>query len=189
MTSLARRLKSARLAANLGVNELSQKAGVGNGVVSRIENGKNKGTPETIATLASTLDVSLDWLWRGKGDGPPLVEEEPAAEEIDDEFAARYPNLATVLDLAIEKGVSPAIIRNARRAALKSDSDRPAAVWWAMLQDVIALEKKMDADLAAGKDISPKLDEAAAREEDPPESTETPPPAPPKPRVPKRSKK
>lgn len=152
-------------------------------IVSRVrEKPDSDIETDTLRKLARAGGVSAAWLagedgtWEDPGtwgDGGAWAGRK--VEATDDDFASRYPNLAIVLDLALEKGVSPAIIRNARRAALKSDTDRSTEDWWKMLRDVIALEKQMDADLAAGKDVSPKLDEDAAREEDPPSA---PPPQP-----------
>jgi transcriptional regulator with XRE-family HTH domain len=41
---------------------LEFKAGIGQGYLSDLENGRRSGTPETIAKLAEALNVPVEWL-------------------------------------------------------------------------------------------------------------------------------
>ncbi len=41
---------------------LEFKTGIGQGYLSDLENGRRAGTPETLAKLASALDVPLEWI-------------------------------------------------------------------------------------------------------------------------------
>jgi hypothetical protein len=56
------RLKAIRKWRRLGRSELAHKAGIGQGYLSDLAGRRRKGTPETIARLASVLDVPAIWL-------------------------------------------------------------------------------------------------------------------------------
>lgn len=74
--TLGQRLKSARERANLGTNELTRRAGISAGVVTRLEQGKGKRPGhEVLAKLASVLGVRPDWLATGEGSPEPNMME------------------------------------------------------------------------------------------------------------------
>jgi len=56
------RLKAIRKWRGLTQLDVAERAQVGQGYLSELENGQKRGTSETIAALASVLDVPLDWL-------------------------------------------------------------------------------------------------------------------------------
>jgi DNA-binding XRE family transcriptional regulator len=56
------RLKAVRAWRGETQSSLCARAGLGQGYLSDLENGRRAGTPETIAKLAQALDVPLDWL-------------------------------------------------------------------------------------------------------------------------------
>ncbi|WP_420889291.1 S24 family peptidase [Cupriavidus gilardii] len=66
MKTIAERLKSARLAAQLSQEALAKKVGVSQGLIGQIEGGRNQGSKH-VAALARALDVSADWLSTGTG--------------------------------------------------------------------------------------------------------------------------
>lgn len=67
--SIGARLREAREEKALGSNQLCELAGVGDGVVSRIEQGKlGKGPGGVLKKLAKALAVREDWLLYGTGE-------------------------------------------------------------------------------------------------------------------------
>lgn len=69
--TLHARLQVARKAKELSTRELDARAGLAPGHVWQIESGRKAGIEvETASRLADALDVTLDWLVRGLGDGP-----------------------------------------------------------------------------------------------------------------------
>lgn len=66
MKTIGERLKEARHAANLSQEALARRAGVTQGLIGQIENGRNKGSKHA-AALARALNVSADWLESGTG--------------------------------------------------------------------------------------------------------------------------
>lgn len=72
------RLKDARLRAGLTQEELGQRAGVSQRLLSAIERGYRTGTLQRWQEIAKALNVSVTW----------LTEDEPVAEVEDDGAAA-----------------------------------------------------------------------------------------------------
>jgi transcriptional regulator with XRE-family HTH domain len=65
--TLGERLKATRLEMKLGTNELTRRAGISNGVVTRLEKNQGKRPGHDIlARLAGALGVRVDWLVRGE---------------------------------------------------------------------------------------------------------------------------
>lgn len=63
MNALGKRLKLARVARDLTIQQLSALSGVGINQISRLENGEKPGVRvDTLAALAAPLEVSLDHL-------------------------------------------------------------------------------------------------------------------------------
>jgi transcriptional regulator with XRE-family HTH domain len=63
MHALGKRLKLARIARDLTIQQLSALSGVGINQISRLENGDKPGVRvDTLAALAGPLEVSLDHL-------------------------------------------------------------------------------------------------------------------------------
>jgi DNA-binding XRE family transcriptional regulator len=56
------RLKALRRWRGLSQSALAAKAGVGQGYLSDIENGRRAGAPETLARLARALDAPAKWV-------------------------------------------------------------------------------------------------------------------------------
>lgn len=79
MDSFSSRLKFAREARGLSQLELANTIGVDPIVISRYERGKISPHMARAEGLADALTVSLDWLIRGHGDGPPSRECQPPA--------------------------------------------------------------------------------------------------------------
>ncbi len=63
--SLASRLKTARKAAGLTQEQLAQAAGVSQGAIQKVENGKSH-RPRKIKKIADVLGVSPSWLLLGE---------------------------------------------------------------------------------------------------------------------------
>lgn len=59
-------LRKLRKENNLTMKQLAQMVGVAEGTISLYETGKRFPGPETLCALADALDVSLDYLVRGK---------------------------------------------------------------------------------------------------------------------------
>ena len=69
--TIGARITVAREAAGLTQRELAERAGLTQHVsVSRYERGVARPDLETAARLARALEVSLDWLATGQGQGP-----------------------------------------------------------------------------------------------------------------------
>lgn len=66
---LAARLRAARDTAGLSTRALSHRAGLSESMVALIERGKDVRA-SSIAKLAVTLGVTMDWLYCGVGDRP-----------------------------------------------------------------------------------------------------------------------
>jgi DNA-binding transcriptional regulator YiaG len=56
------RLKAIRRWRKIKQNDLARQCGIGQGYLSDLESRRRAGSPETIAALATSLDVPLDWL-------------------------------------------------------------------------------------------------------------------------------
>ncbi|ANS32268.1 hypothetical protein R1CP_38865 (plasmid) [Rhodococcus opacus] len=56
------RLRAARMAADLGVRELSRRVGISASMLSQIENGRTEPSVATLYSLVSALSISLDEL-------------------------------------------------------------------------------------------------------------------------------
>src|SRR5207237_10239517 len=70
MNALGKRLKLARVARDLTIQQLSALSGVGINQISRLENGEKPGVRvDTLAALAVPLEVSIDHLV-GRSDAP-----------------------------------------------------------------------------------------------------------------------
>jgi transcriptional regulator with XRE-family HTH domain len=69
--TLAERLRWAREAGGLSARELSRLSGCAESHVGHLERG-DKASPAitTIAAIADSLGVSIDWLYRGSGKRP-----------------------------------------------------------------------------------------------------------------------
>ena len=80
MTTLALRIKKARLSAGLTQKALAEKAGVEQPVISQLETGKNLKSA-FLATIAIACGVSAIWLATGKGEMKPLAIEPSNVEE------------------------------------------------------------------------------------------------------------
>jgi transcriptional regulator with XRE-family HTH domain len=76
-----RRLKAARQLAGLNQKQLSERLGVHQAFLSRVEKGLNDGTVDFWREAAEVLDVSLDYLL-GKAPSPPPREEAQGAKPI-----------------------------------------------------------------------------------------------------------
>jgi transcriptional regulator with XRE-family HTH domain len=59
---LGRNIKNVRVKKKMSQGDLCRKSGIDRGYMSAIENGKNNITIETLAKIASALDVSPDKL-------------------------------------------------------------------------------------------------------------------------------
>jgi len=71
MPEIAERLRRARQIRGLSRRGLSLQASLAQAVVGRIERGDvAEPSVTTLAKLSAALDVSLDWLVRGEGEGP-----------------------------------------------------------------------------------------------------------------------
>ena len=68
---LASRLKRHRMSLGLTQLELAEKAGIPYQVINRLEHGRQSLYVERLVTLATTLNVSLDYLV-GRTDDPTL---------------------------------------------------------------------------------------------------------------------
>lgn len=67
-STLAERIRSARMETGLSMRELARFAGVDVGYISRIENGKNDNLgSEKARLIASALKVAVEWLLTGQG--------------------------------------------------------------------------------------------------------------------------
>jgi transcriptional regulator with XRE-family HTH domain len=64
---LPRRFTEERERADLAVTVLEDRAGVGRGTVSRLEDGSRVPTAENLFRLARELNVNLHWLITGEG--------------------------------------------------------------------------------------------------------------------------
>ena len=67
LTSFGHRLRALRREYLLTQKEVREIAGLSAAFYSDLENGKQQPSATTLASLADTFDVSMDWLWRGKG--------------------------------------------------------------------------------------------------------------------------
>lgn len=71
LETLAGRLRFARSRAGVSARALGRKAGLGARTVAMLEQGvRPDPRRSTIEALAKALDVKLDWLLLGKGQGP-----------------------------------------------------------------------------------------------------------------------
>lgn len=69
--TLGQRVRRAREARSLPVNDLDRAIGSSPGYVSRIENDRFASVgSDKLIRIADVLGVSLDWLMRGDGQGP-----------------------------------------------------------------------------------------------------------------------
>lgn len=69
--TIGQRVRRAREAKQLHVNDLDREIGSSPGYVSRVENDQfNSVGSDKLIRMAEVLDVSLDWLMRGEGTGP-----------------------------------------------------------------------------------------------------------------------
>lgn len=79
MTTFSSRLKAARKARGLSQVELASRVGVDPIVISRYERAVMGPSLRRAEALAGALDVTLDWLIAGTGEGPALEEPISAA--------------------------------------------------------------------------------------------------------------
>ncbi|OGI30659.1 MAG: hypothetical protein A2287_04680 [Candidatus Melainabacteria bacterium RIFOXYA12_FULL_32_12] len=78
---IGNRLKQARETRGIKtIKELSQKSGVSEGTISKIENNLQDAKTETINLLNEILKANLNWLLNGEG--PMLIEEQPECKQI-----------------------------------------------------------------------------------------------------------
>ncbi|WP_133511301.1 helix-turn-helix domain-containing protein [Candidatus Thiosymbion oneisti] len=67
MNTFGGRVANARGRVKLRQTELAERVGVTPGAINKIESGETKGAkPSTLAALARTLGVSMEWLATGK---------------------------------------------------------------------------------------------------------------------------
>jgi len=66
--ALGQRIRQRRTELNWTQDALAQKAGISNGFLSDLENGKRGVSAETLLDLARVLGVSLDYLMTGSAD-------------------------------------------------------------------------------------------------------------------------
>lgn len=94
------RLREEREARGIGSNELCLLAGIGEGAVSRVEQGKLGTRPSgTIKKLAQALGLNEDWLLYGVGEKHVAPLPDGAAPRIDQDPA--WPKIrATVISVA-----------------------------------------------------------------------------------------
>jgi len=69
----AQRLKALRVQKNLSQQELAEKAGLSNILVSRYERGVSRPAADKLKQIADTLEVSTDYLLEGKEEGGTRV--------------------------------------------------------------------------------------------------------------------
>jgi transcriptional regulator with XRE-family HTH domain len=67
---LGERIRTRRRDLSLSQDSLAKAAGVNQTTLSRWERGEVP-IAESLRAIADTLDVSIDWLLTGEGDGPP----------------------------------------------------------------------------------------------------------------------
>lgn len=68
--TLGNRLRAARTNANLTLDDLRKKTGLSKGFLSDLENDKRNPSASNVCLLSDNLDVSVEWLLRGKHDNP-----------------------------------------------------------------------------------------------------------------------
>lgn len=73
-TTMAERLRWARICAGLTGSALAERAGITPATISRLEHSKVEATARTLHALASALGVPMAWIWIGEGN-PPDPEE------------------------------------------------------------------------------------------------------------------
>jgi transcriptional regulator with XRE-family HTH domain len=78
--SICVRLRDARLARGLTLEQLAHLAGITGAAVSYIENGKTVPRADTIERLARALNVPRSWLAFGDGRKPELIKPRRAAD-------------------------------------------------------------------------------------------------------------
>ncbi|SFX65925.1 Transcriptional regulator, contains XRE-family HTH domain [Thermoactinomyces sp. DSM 45891] len=59
---LGKRLKEARLNADMLQREVAEKIGIGHAAISQYEKGNRNPDPETLSKIANLYGVSVDWL-------------------------------------------------------------------------------------------------------------------------------
>jgi transcriptional regulator with XRE-family HTH domain len=145
VSTLGQRLRQARERAGLGVNELTRKAGVSQGVVTRIEQHQSKHTEAvTLQKLAQALGVTHEWLVDGGGGArePRGAAREPrgAAQDPRVELDDRYPNRLKAAEFA--RGQLPdAVIEQVLAEQLQADVD-PDPIWWLDRMRLLAGQEK-----------------------------------------------
>lgn len=78
MSTLAERIRTARVAAGKKQWEVAQHLGIDRVNVTQWESGQTKPEASRFPELAEFLGVSLDWLMRNAGKGPPPEMQRPA---------------------------------------------------------------------------------------------------------------
>lgn len=76
--SVGARIRSARSVRGLGSRALDRAAGLREGHVAMIEGRAGDIEGQTAAAIAKALDVSLEWLLSGEGEGPKAAPEPPS---------------------------------------------------------------------------------------------------------------
>jgi DNA-binding XRE family transcriptional regulator/quercetin dioxygenase-like cupin family protein len=82
--NLGRRLRQARLDANLSLREMARQLGVSASFVSQLENGKSQPSVATLYSLSQLLGVSIDRLFEIQDPASPMSAQ-PAAPTVADD--------------------------------------------------------------------------------------------------------
>lgn len=92
---VAERIRSARAAADLGVDELAAQLGVQVGTIEEWESGRSMPSGHRLSRLAGLLGVSLSWLVVGHGVEP--IERDQAISELRNAIASTRTQLNDAL--------------------------------------------------------------------------------------------
>ncbi|MCP5107160.1 MAG: helix-turn-helix domain-containing protein [bacterium] len=68
MLETGKRLRSFRRSLDITLSELARKAGLSIGIISEMETGKNKPSPQLMYTMHQVYGLNLHWLLTGAGD-------------------------------------------------------------------------------------------------------------------------
>lgn len=82
MSSIGDRLKSARERKNLKQVQVKERTGINNKTLSGYEKGVSEPDIETLKTLASLYEVSVDWLSGNTDDPQPKSKNEQAKNAV-----------------------------------------------------------------------------------------------------------
>ncbi|MDO4720745.1 MAG: helix-turn-helix transcriptional regulator [Peptostreptococcaceae bacterium] len=122
MESIGSRLKQARKASRLTMQQVHESTGLSKGNISNFENNKFKPSADALVLLSELYDVSIDWILKGEA-FPQESSEQSIYPPEDKEMYAMYSQLTMENKLEI-KGMIRLLLskQNAKNETISSGS-------------------------------------------------------------------